>query len=43
MWEMVGAGVQGVGERRGREEVKRGQGREGDAGDVNWSCGVAGE
>lgn len=35
--EMVGAGAQGARKRRGREEVERGQGLEGHAGDVNLS------
>ena len=35
--EMVGAGARGAGKRRRREEVKRVQGHEGDAGDVNLS------
>lgn len=40
--EMVEAGSQGAGKREGRQEVERGQGHEGDAGDVKVSTGWQG-
>lgn len=40
--EMVGAGSQGAGKRKGRQEVERGQGHEREAGDVDVSTGWQG-